>query len=542
MQVCSRGLRLLLPPFPSRVYRMSSAASAPYVPTVPPALPLPVIDKSVFEEEVRVVGVRVAARDVERSLRALRPCVLDLPKVKPVVLPPGAAAGDPRRLLLLHRSIQGEGCEGVAEELRSCLRAFLAGAAPAASAAAPAAPPWPLGLQPHTVRLGYEHAGVEAVLRRLLPPALVAASEELPTGFEIVGHVAHMNLREEFLPHRALIGAVVLEKNRGVIRTVVAKLGNIESIYRTFPMEVIAGEPNTRVCVRHSGATFRFDFREVYWNTRLQREHELLVAELLPAGATVADACAGVGPFAVPAALPPRCCTVLANDLNPASVAALRDAIARNRVGALVTPSCMDARAFLAAAAARGVPFTHAIMNLPATALEMCDVFVGLHRRGGGSGGGGGGGGGGLAPPLPRVHMYCFARAINEEGCADDAVARLLKVLGLPACEEGGGGGGGGGGAGGDGRVAGDHLAHVVTPLVRRARRACLPDLLVRVVRNVAPAKLMLCLSFTVPHAVAYAEPVWQWCGEGASGGEEGGGDARAPSPGLQRDAKRARN
>jgi tRNA (guanine37-N1)-methyltransferase len=499
------------------------SSSVPYVPVVPPALPLPAIDKSLFDEEVRVMGVRVAARDVERSLRALRPCVLDLPKVKPVVLPADALAGDPRRLLLLHRAIQGEGCEGAPEELRACLRAFLAAGGgalppPPPPPPPPAAPPsWPLGLQAHTLRLGYEHAGVEAVLRRLLPPALVASAEEMPTGFEIVGHVAHMNLREEFLPHRSLIGAVVLEKNRGTIRTVVAKLGNIESVFRTFPMEVIAGEDDTRVCVRHSGATFRFDFREVYWNTRLQREHELLVGELLPPGATVADACAGVGPFAVPAALPHRRCTVLANDLNPASVAALKDAIKRNKVGALVTPSCMDARAFLAGAAARGVPFTHAIMNLPATALEMCDVFVGLHRRGDG----GGGGGGGAPPPLPRVHVYCFARATTEEGCADDAVGRLLAVLRLPPCGEGGGGGAGEGG-GGAKKIVGDHLAHVVTPLVRRARRECLPDLLVRVVRNVAPAKLMLCVSFTVPHSVANADPVWVWEGGGAAAEERG--------------------
>ena len=525
--------------------------SAPYVPVVPPALPLPAIDKSLFEEGVRVLALRVAARDVERSLRALKPCVLDLPKVKPVALPADAAgAGDPRRLLLLHRSIQDEACAGAPEALRACLRAFLAAGGAGGGGGGGAPPPpagWPLGLQEHTVRLGYEHVGGEAALRRLLPPALVAAAEELPAGFEIVGHVAHMNLREEFLPHRSLIGAVVLEKNRGMIRTVVAKLGNIETAFRTFPMEVIAGEADTRVCVRHSGATFRFDFREVYWNTRLQREHELLVCELLPAGATVADACAGVGPFAVPAALPPRRCRVLANDLNPASFAALKDAIKRNRVEALVTPSNLDARAFLAGAAARGVPFSHAIMNLPAAALDMCDVFVGLHRRGGGGGGSGGG-----ARPLPRVHLYCFARAATEEGCADDAVARLLGVLRLPACAEGEGGGGGGGGGGADAAVEGGHLANVVTPLVLRARRACLPDLLVRVVRNVAPAKLMLCVSFTVPHAVAHAEPVWQWGGDGdgaggggggGEGGAAGGGEPRPrpPSPAQQRDAKRPR-
>jgi len=41
--------------------------------------------------------------------------------------------------------------------------------------------------------------------------------------------------------------------------------------------------------VRHCGATFGFDFRHVYWNSRLQHEHEILVTEHIPVGAVVAD-------------------------------------------------------------------------------------------------------------------------------------------------------------------------------------------------------------------------------------------------------------
>ena len=88
----------------------------------------------------------------------------------------------------------------------------------------------------HPVRIGYEYFTAEAVLRRLLPEGL-----EVPSSFEQVGHVAHVNLRNEHLPYKELIGQargsqalqraraqqsasrtqVLLDKNTPRIRTIV---------------------------------------------------------------------------------------------------------------------------------------------------------------------------------------------------------------------------------------------------------------------------------------------------------------------------------
>ena len=52
-------------------------------------------------------------------------------------------------------------------------------------------------------------------------------------------------------------------------RTVVNKTNTIDNTYRTFAMELIAGEPDYIVTCREHGVTFKFDFSKVYWNPRL---------------------------------------------------------------------------------------------------------------------------------------------------------------------------------------------------------------------------------------------------------------------------------
>ena len=57
------------------------------------------------------------------------------------------------------------------------------------------------------------------------------------------------------------------------IKTVVTKTGTIETKFRTFPMEVIAGKHDFDVRVKEHNVAFEFNFAEVYWNSRLQEEH-----------------------------------------------------------------------------------------------------------------------------------------------------------------------------------------------------------------------------------------------------------------------------
>ena len=339
------------------------------------------------------------------------------------------------------------------------------------------------------VEVGYDDLSVGQVLRILLPPSV-----EVPSAFETVGHLAHLNLKAEALPYKHLIAQVIIDKNPR-LTTVVNKVATIESEFRVLPLEVIGGEAQTEVVLKESGAVFHFNFAEVYWNSRLQTEHGRLIeliarsVQALPQNKkkktkkkladetkvkkegtqndsspaadpsmVVWDVFAGVGPFSVPLAM--RGCAVYANDLNACSHHYLCDNGRRNKVLAPagnLHPSNLDGRVFLTKLAAEKRPVDHIIMNLPATALEFLDVFRGEENRerfrylvqpqqdAGSS-------------SSPMVHVYCFTKADDPER---DVLDRAALVMDLP-----------------------------------RGLDKDKDGISIHLVRDVAPKKLMLCVSF----------------------------------------------
>ncbi|KAH9380807.1 hypothetical protein HPB48_007248 [Haemaphysalis longicornis] len=136
---------------------------------------------------------------------------------------------------------------------------------------------------------------------------------------------------------------VYLDKVKNV-RCVVSKVNIIESTFRNFRMELLAGEQDTKVLVKQNGARFEFDFADVYWNPRLCTEHSRVI-EQLRSGDVLYDVFAGVGPFAIPAAR--KGCAVFANDLNPHSFAWLNHNVKLNKVTNRVTTYNLDGREFI---------------------------------------------------------------------------------------------------------------------------------------------------------------------------------------------------
>lgn len=358
-----------------------------------------------------------------------------------------------------------------------------------------------LEIQPYTMHLDYSFWKTDDILRATLPEHLL---DEIPGGFSQAGHLAHLNLREEFKPYGSLIGQVILDKNPK-LKTVVDKVDSIDTQFRTFKMQLLAGELDYNVEQSESGCKFRFDFSKVYWNSRLSTEHERLISQFKP-HEVVCDVFAGVGPFAVPAGK--KDVVVLANDLNPESFKSLKENIGINGVGKFVAPYNMDGREFIRESphlllaldrviekkkvskkrkidpatqqkvlvkdeqtTTVDVPVfpSHYVMNLPDSALTFLDEFVGLYSdpevkatvK--------------AAPgfKLPTIHTHCFEKYSPQEPEPSieelhrRVAARMSKIMGHEIKAE---------------------------------------DCNFHLVRKVAPTKPMFCVSFVLPEEVAFRE------------------------------------
>ena len=154
--------------------------------------------------------------------------------------------------------------------------------------------------------------------------------DEIPSGFNSAGHVAHLNIRDQYLPYKHIIAQVIMDKNPH-IRTVINKTDSVgsENEFRTFSYEVLAGPDDLQVEVKEGGCVFTFDYAKVYWNSKLSTEHGRIAALFKP-GEVVADVMAGIGPFAVPAGK--GGVFVWANDKNPESYKCLEAAVEKNKV------------------------------------------------------------------------------------------------------------------------------------------------------------------------------------------------------------------
>ncbi|WAQ88354.1 hypothetical protein PtA15_9A481 [Puccinia triticina] len=281
------------------------------------------------------------------------------------------------------------------------------------------------------LNLNWDYWMADEIVERLLPDQL----NDIPASFTMIGHIAHFNLRDEYLPYKYLIGQVILEKNLA-IKTVVNKVDNINTTFRFFEMELLAGEPNYLVTLWQSGCRYRFDFSKVYYNPRLSTEHDLLSSQI-EKDEVVVDAFAGVGPFAMRAAAN-RKAWVLASDLNPASVEALETNVKLNKLHGRVSVSIGDGREKVREAVRTlwldkpfKIPNTspllpdHFIINLPDSSIQFLDAFRDLYIPLSNSEGF-------LdavkkKSKLPLLHCYCFTRQVDD--AENDICQRVSEVM-----------------------------------------------------------------------------------------------------------------
>ncbi|XP_023535070.1 tRNA (guanine(37)-N1)-methyltransferase 1 [Cucurbita pepo subsp. pepo] len=293
--------------------------------------------------------------------------------------------------------------------------------------------------------LYYDYWQMNEVLEALLPKDMV-----IPSAFETVGHIAHLNLRDEHLPYKKLIAKVVLDKNKPKIQTVVNKIDVINNDYRTMQLEVLAGNHSLVTTVVENGLRFHLDLATVYWNSRLATERHRLLSGFTCKD-VVCDVFAGVGPISISAARIVK--KVYANDLNPNAVEYLERNSVLNKLERKIEVFNMEGRRFISAmfASEKAPKITQVVMNLPKDAAEYLDTFKGILRDRSD-----------LEFISPTIHVYGFSKARDPEFDFHERIRIALTEVAV--------------------------------------------DVDMRRVRLVAPGKWMLCASFKLPRSVAFSK------------------------------------
>lgn len=277
------------------------------------------LDESKFDVNLKLLALRIPRELCKNATRLLNGYLLDKPRVKPIIEDP---TSEKNRYMILSENIQNPDLSNIPSEKLDELKKLCE-----------------IEVVPYSLTLGYSYWPADHILKQILPPGV-----EVPSSFETIGHVAHLNIHDELLPFKKVIAKVIYDKNYPRIKTVVNKVGMITNEFRVPKFEILAGESDMITEVKQYGATFKLDYSLVYWNSRLEHEHIRLVSLFQP-GETICDMFAGIGPFAIPAAQ--KGCLVYANDLNPDSVRYLKINAKINKVDGCVFAYNMDARKFV---------------------------------------------------------------------------------------------------------------------------------------------------------------------------------------------------
>ncbi|XP_028121447.1 tRNA (guanine(37)-N1)-methyltransferase 2 isoform X2 [Camellia sinensis] len=331
-----------------------------------------ILDESKFDVNLKLWAIRIPRELCKVATRILNGYLLDRARIKPITEDPTC---EKNRYMILSEKVQNSDLSDIPGEKLDELKELCK-----------------IEVVPYSLTLGYSYWGADHVLKQILPPGL-----EVPSSFETIGHIAHLNITDELLPYKDVIAKVIydlfptfktsgallevqlrvreipphmrrgsahvgmglrtcnflrlclaamdgLHKNHPRIKTVVNKVGSITNEFRVPKFEVLTGIDDMVTEVKQYGATFKLDYSLVYWNSRLEHEHIRLVSQF-QAGETICDMFAGIGPFAIPAAQ--KGCLVYANDLNPDSVHYLEINAEINKVNDLVCAYNMDARKFI---------------------------------------------------------------------------------------------------------------------------------------------------------------------------------------------------
>jgi tRNA (guanine37-N1)-methyltransferase len=155
--------------------------------------------------------------------------------------------------------------------------------------------------------------------------------DERPSSFDIIGHIAIIEVPERLKRKKKLIAKVIMELNKH-IKTVLEKASERKGVYRIRKYRFLAGDKNFETIHKEYGCVFKLDPTKVYFSPRELTERQRIASQVKE-NEVVMVMFAGVGPYAIQIAKKqPKVKEVIAIEINPVAVKYAKENVVLNKL------------------------------------------------------------------------------------------------------------------------------------------------------------------------------------------------------------------
>jgi tRNA wybutosine-synthesizing protein 2 len=168
--------------------------------------------------------------------------------------------------------------------------------------------------------------------------------DALPHGYQIVGKILLIKLKQNLLKHKKIIGEAILDLFPYIHTVCLIK--EINNVERKPKVEVIAGcKKSTQTLHKEHGCQFLIDVSKIMWSQG-NKEERIRLTKLVKRGEVIVDMFCGIGYFSVFIAKYSKPKKIYAIDINPEAIEYLRKNVWLNGVEGKIEILQGDCRKF----------------------------------------------------------------------------------------------------------------------------------------------------------------------------------------------------
>lgn len=184
----------------------------------------------------------------------------------------------------------------------------------------------------------------------------------LPSGFQTVGKVIILKLKQELLGNKELIAETCLEM-MPYIRSIYLNTGKVKGEFREPEIEYLAGDKNPIVEHKEHGIIYKFDITKIMFSQGNLYERKYLPT-LVEKGETIVDMFAGIGYFSLPLGKLSPAERIYSIELNPIAYEFLVENIKLNDLEEKLVPILGDSKQEVIKLSSEGVRADRVVMGV----------------------------------------------------------------------------------------------------------------------------------------------------------------------------------